>query len=99
MRGSVLINIQASRFILGSDVAPIERSRMVGCDAVVTLPGDIDETNRAVIENHDLHLALADSSMVVATQRDQVRRFGLTTLRPVLDVMRVDPSSVIAARE
>jgi hypothetical protein len=64
------------------------------------LPSGLHEPNRAIIEHlHDDDLSFVHVAMMKATQRHEIRHLRLSSMRPMLDVMRVRVLLVRAARD
>src|SRR5262245_28700672 len=59
----------------------------------------LHETQRAIVQDLDTDAAFVHSPVMKATERYEVRRFRLTAVRPVLDVMRIDVSAVRTPRK
>src|SRR5687767_4960949 len=84
----------------GGELVPVARelraSRRHAIDAVTVRSREADRT---VIEYDDIEPTLMNCAMMEAAQREQVRRFGLAAIRPVLDVVHVDIARVAASGE
>ena len=86
--------------MMSRQFAPIaHRVAVAGCDAIEALAGRAQETDCAVVEYMDLHLAFVNGAVMEAAQGYEIGELRFAAVRPMVNVMCVGVSSVAAARE